>query len=126
MGAALATAACGSGGGQDHAHAGPSEVDRRQAHHEGDCGHGPEVGHGLDEEAAEALEVAAVAGDPDDQSSEDDGDHDRLDHAEEHGRERLELGCLLRRQPADQNPCGHPNEDPVREGEAPQGEGHTS
>ena len=59
--------------------------------------------------------VAEVVRDP--ERAEDDRDHDRLDHPEKEGRERLELERGGRRQPSEEDPGAHPDEDPVCERE---------
>jgi hypothetical protein len=97
----------------------------RPANDQGDRGHDPEIADRLDGQPPDPLEVVAMTGDADHQGPEDDRDHDRLDHAEKGGRERLEAECeVLRRQPADQNTGGHADKDPTGEGDTANGRKH--
>ena len=73
-----------------HADPRPSQVDRRQSDDERQGGDDLEIDEGLERQAADPLHVVAVAGDADHQAAEDQRHHDRLDHPEEDGRERLQ------------------------------------
>ena len=66
---------------------------------------------------ATGWEVVAVPGDPDDQRPEDDRRHHRLDHPQEDGAQRLELGGEPGRELAQDDAGHHADEDPPGERE---------
>ena len=110
---------------QDDTHARLRQVAGDQADRQRHEGHQPEIADRLHRQPADALEVIPVSRDAHDQGAEDDRHHDRLDHPQENGGQRLDdrreiLAGKLMVDVPHHDTHGHADEDPVGEGQATQ------